>query len=230
MTLLGVRHANGRPGVDGKCTPNSSPHLFELEFTVPVASSVPRTSRVFVEADHLLSGVSAHDRSRQSLVVVPLGQRGSVPMDHRCRLGATARRFVTGPSEDAGLFSRFFRQAACKGLVKEVTSNEVGLPLPRRLRTKASEAVWGAVKNISSGRRVSIAAGNARRMTHRDAADEGFRLDDLPCEDVSDRRSRSSADRTADGRGHGDERSGRSGSSKGRSSGWPILALDIEAG
>jgi beta-lactamase regulating signal transducer with metallopeptidase domain len=152
VTLLGVRHANGQPAVDGKLYPEFfAPHLFEFEFADADGKPVPRTSRIFFGTYHLLSGVSAHEIAPgKSLIVVLRPSRFHTPMDHRLPPGSyRAKIRYRGPSAKTSAFFRetFPDKPHAKAWSKEVTSNEVAFAVAGNAAPRPAKLVWGAVKD-----------------------------------------------------------------------------------
>jgi beta-lactamase regulating signal transducer with metallopeptidase domain len=153
VTLLGVRHANGQPGFDGKLYPEFfAPHLFDFAFTDADGKPVPRPARTFIGAYILLSGVSAHEiAAGKSLVVVLRPARFHAPMDHRLAPGSyRAKVRYRGPGEKT---LGYFREVSpdkphVNAWSREATSNEVTFTVAADASgSKPAKLVWGAVKD-----------------------------------------------------------------------------------
>jgi beta-lactamase regulating signal transducer with metallopeptidase domain len=153
VILLGVRHANGQPAVDGKLFPEFfAPHLFEFEFADADGKLVPRTSRVFIGTYHLLGGVSTHEiATGKSLFVVLRPARFHAPMDHQLPPGSyRAKVRYHGPSAKTLSYFREIYPAGpqVKAWSREVTSNEVAFTVAQDATApKPAKLVWGAVKD-----------------------------------------------------------------------------------
>jgi beta-lactamase regulating signal transducer with metallopeptidase domain len=147
VTLLGVRNANGKPYPEF-----FAPHLFEFEFTDADGKPVPRPSRVFIDAYHLLSGASAHEIAPgKSLVVVLRPARFHVPMDYRLPPGSyRAKVRYRGPSaKTLAYFREVFPGKPCvKAWSGEVASNEVAFTVAEDAQApKPAQLVWGPAKD-----------------------------------------------------------------------------------
>ncbi len=153
-TLIGVRYdAKGQPRFEGKLAPEVfAPYLFELEFTDAKGQPVPRTSRVFLEPSHRLSGALTHSIDPgKSLVVVLRPSRFHSPMEHRLPPGKyQARVRYHGPTDQDLAFFRSHpaNELRAKAWYGEVTSNPVTFTVAdEAIEAKRPKLVWGPVKD-----------------------------------------------------------------------------------
>jgi WD40 repeat protein len=157
QSLLGVRYMfQGNPH-DGKLlTEFYAPQLFELEFTDAAGRPVPRTARVLIDSDFILSAASAHEVAPgESLTMLLRPAKFEAPEDHRLPPGTyRARIRYHGPRAGTLAYFRdnFPDSPQAKAWSHEVASNEVTFTVAEDpADSKPPHLVWGETKDGLQG-------------------------------------------------------------------------------